>query len=75
MKVTCEYCESVVDAEKNDTCPNCGAPLADSRKAKEAELREAQKKKEAYEREVREKQHKLEHERDRSRARQMIPTR
>ena len=43
MKVTCEYCESVVDAEKNDTCPNCGAPLADSRKAKEAELREAQK--------------------------------
>ena len=26
MKVTCEYCESVVDAEKNDTCPNCGAP-------------------------------------------------
>ena len=53
MKVTCEYCESVVDAEKNDTCPNCGAPLADSRKAKEAELREAQKKKEAYEREVR----------------------
>ena len=25
MKVTCEYCESVVDAEKNDTCPNCGA--------------------------------------------------
>lgn len=35
MKVTCEYCESVVDAEKNDTCPNCGAPLADSRKAKE----------------------------------------
>lgn len=63
MKVTCEYCESVVDAEKNDTCPNCGAPLADSRKAKEAELREAQKKKEAYEREVREKQHKLEQER------------
>ena len=54
MKVTCEYCESVVDADKNDTCPNCGAPLADSRKAKEAELREAQKKKEAYEREVRE---------------------
>lgn len=45
MKVTCEYCESVVDADKNDTCPNCGAPLADSRKAKEAELREAQKKK------------------------------
>lgn len=45
MKVTCEYCESVVDAEKNNTCPNCGAPLADSRKAKEAELREAQKKK------------------------------
>lgn len=45
MKVTCEYCESVVDAEKNDTCPNCGAPLADSRKAKEAELREAQKEK------------------------------
>ena len=63
MKVTCEYCESVVDAEKNDTCPNCGAPLADSRKAKEAELREAQKKKEAYEREAREKQHKLEQER------------
>ena len=30
MKVTCEYCESVVDADKNDTCPNCGAPLADS---------------------------------------------
>ena len=28
MKVTCEYCESVVDAEKNDTCPNCGAPLS-----------------------------------------------
>ena len=55
MKVTCEYCESVVDAEKTDTCPNCGAPLADSRKAKEAELREAQKKKEAYEREAREK--------------------
>ena len=27
MKVTCEYCESVVDADKNDTCPNCGAPL------------------------------------------------
>ena len=27
MKVTCEYCESVVDAEKNDTCPNCGAPI------------------------------------------------
>lgn len=25
MKVTCEYCESVVDADKNDTCPNCGA--------------------------------------------------
>ena len=24
MKVTCEYCESVVDADKNDTCPNCG---------------------------------------------------
>lgn len=63
MKVTCEYCESVVDAEKNDTCPNCGAPLADSRKAKEAELREAQKKKEAYEREAREKQRKLEQER------------
>ena len=60
MKVTCEYCESVVDADKNDTCPNCGAPLADSRKAKEAELREAQKKKEAYEREAREKQRKLE---------------
>ena len=38
-------------------CPGCGAPLADSRKAKEAELREAQKKKEAYEREAREKQH------------------
>ena len=63
MKVTCEYCESVVDAEKNDTCPNCGAPLADSRKAKEAELREAQKKEEAYEREAREKQRKLEQER------------
>ena len=63
MKVTCEYCESVVDADKNDTCPNCGAPLADSRKAKEAELREAQKKKEAYEREAREKQRKLEQER------------
>ena len=63
MKVTCEYCESVVDAEKNDPCPNCGAPLADSRKAKEAELREAQKKKEAYEREAREKQRKLEQER------------
>ena len=28
MKVTCEYCESVVDAEKNDTCPNCGAPVS-----------------------------------------------
>ena len=27
MKVTCEYCESVVDAEKNDTCPNCGAEV------------------------------------------------
>lgn len=63
MKVTCEYCESVVDADKNDTCPNCGAPLADSRKAKEAELREAQKEKEAYEREAREKQRKLEQER------------
>lgn len=30
MKVTCEYCESVVDAEKNDTCPNCGARRAKS---------------------------------------------
>ncbi len=47
MKVTCEYCESVVDAEKNGTCPNCGAPLADSRKAKEAELNEERLKKEA----------------------------
>lgn len=32
MKVTCEYCDSVVDTENNDTCPNCGAPLANSRK-------------------------------------------
>ena len=45
MKVTCEYCESVVDAEKNDTCPNCGAPLADSRKAKESCARLRRKKK------------------------------
>lgn len=45
MKVTCEYCDSVVDAENNDTCPNCGAPLANSRKAREAELNEERLKK------------------------------
>ena len=49
MKVTCEYCDSVVDAENNDTCPNCGAPLANSRKAREAELNEERLKKEAEE--------------------------
>ena len=53
MKVTCEYCDSVVDAENNDTCPNCGAPLANSRKAREAELNEERLKKEAEEREER----------------------
>lgn len=63
MKVTCEYCDSVVDAENNDTCPNCGAPLANSRKAREAELNEERLKKEAEEREERKRQQKLEQER------------
>lgn len=63
MKVTCEYCDSVVDAENNDTCPNCGAPLANSRKAREAELNEERLKKEADEREERKRQQKLEQER------------
>ena len=63
MKVTCEYCDSVVDAENNDTCPNCGAPLANSRKAREAELNEERLKKEAGEREERKRQQKLEQER------------
>ena len=63
MKVTCEYCDSVVDAENNDTCPNCGAPLANSRKVREAELNEERLKKEAEEREERKRQQKLEQER------------
>ena len=63
MKVACEYCDSVVDAENNDACPNCGAPLANSRKAREAELNEERLKKEAEEREERKRQQKLEQER------------
>lgn len=63
MKVTCEYCDSVVDAENNDTCPNCGAPLTNSRKVREAELNEERLKKEAEEREERKRQQKLEQER------------
>lgn len=63
MKVTCEYCNSVVDTEKNDACPNCGASLTESIKLKEDELREAQAKRDAEERKLREKQHKLEQER------------
>ena len=30
MKVTCEYCDSYVEADENMKCPNCCAPLGSS---------------------------------------------
>ena len=30
LKVCCEYCDSYVDADENEVCPNCGAPLREA---------------------------------------------
>ena len=30
LKVCCEYCDSFVDADENETCPNCGGSLKDA---------------------------------------------
>ncbi len=52
MKVTCEYCNSYVEADENLKCPNCQAPLGDAVKAEEARIKaeeEAQRQKEAEE--------------------------
>lgn len=29
-KVICEYCGSYIDADQNETCPRCGAPLSEA---------------------------------------------
>ncbi len=49
MKVTCEYCNSYVEADENLKCPNCQAPLGDAVKAEEERIKaeeEAQRQKE-----------------------------
>lgn len=28
MKVICDYCDSYVEIEENEVCPNCGGPLS-----------------------------------------------
>ena len=43
MKVTCEYCESVVDADKNDTCPNRWRTAERQRRQSCARLRRKKK--------------------------------
>ncbi len=42
MKVTCEYCDSFIEADGRTVCPMCGAPLGEAvRAAEEKAAREA----------------------------------
>lgn len=45
MKLTCEYCESLVDISDVMTCPRCGAPMGEAyRAAVEKQKREEEEK-------------------------------
>ena len=50
MKITCEYCGCYVEADENNRCPCCTAPLGESIRAEEERL-----KKEAEEKAAKEK--------------------
>ncbi len=39
MKITCEYCGCYVEADENNLCPCCAAPLGDSIRAEEERLK------------------------------------
>ncbi len=53
MKVTCEYCDSYVEADENMKCPLCGAGLGDAVQAEQA--RADQREEEKFRRESEEK--------------------
>ena len=58
-KVCCEYCDSYVDINENETCPNCGGSLKDAvlkektrQRIEEIDKAERQKQAEKEEREA-----------------------
>ena len=46
MKITCEHCGCGIDVDKDDKCPNCGAPYSDNKELKE--LKEYHRKNKEY---------------------------
>jgi hypothetical protein len=49
MKITCEYCGCYVEADENNRCPCCTAPLGESIRAEEERLRKEAEEKAAQE--------------------------
>lgn len=52
MKVKCEYCEGYVEADENEKCPLCNAPLGSAiaaERAREAQAEQALREQEAEE--------------------------
>ena len=46
MKITCEHCGCGIDIDKDEKCPNCGAPYSDNKEYKE--LQDYHKKNKEY---------------------------
>ena len=49
MRITCEYCGSSIDTEKDDKCPSCGANIGTNKEMKEAMNIQKQQEKENLE--------------------------
>ena len=50
MRVTCPYCDSIVEADANIRCPNCGGSISEEVKQAEAHYMQMQEQAAALER-------------------------